>query len=57
MVIFFGALGGVMAGGFAAAAWYDFRARRRGHRVKVTPDTQVDPTTPNGPISGFNQAP
>jgi len=57
MVIFFGALGGVVAGGFAAAAWYDFRARRRGHRVNVTPDTQVDRTTPNGPISGFNQAP
>ena len=57
MVIFLGALGGVVAGGFAVAGWYDLRARRRGHRVKVTPEAQIDAKTPNSPVSGFNQTP
>lgn len=57
MVIFFGALGVVVAGGFAVAGWYDYRARRRGQRVKVTPEIRIDPSTPNSPISGFNQGP
>jgi hypothetical protein len=39
------------------AGWYDLRARRRGHRVKVTPEAQIDAKTPNSPISGFNQTP
>jgi hypothetical protein len=57
MVIILGALGGVVVGGFAVAAWYDLRARRRGHRIRVTPETRIDPATPNSPISGFNQTP
>ena len=55
MVIFLGALGGVVAGGFGVAAWYDMRARRKGWRVKVSQENQVDPATPNSPITGFTQ--
>lgn len=57
MVIFFGALGGVVVGGFAVAAWHDYRAKRRGWRVRVKTGNQNDPGMRNSQITGMNQGP